>query len=641
MPLIGAAILTDQCPESTNFGGNWRQELVDKTHRPVSSRATGWRRLVSAGESPVAMMGAAVVVIVLLSLASASWWCAASNNDVLRRVREAQLQALASTLGQAAETMLTSNDVSALRRLVVEAKRDWDLEHCRVRLSNGGIIADAEPARITVASLAPGWTATPVDDRSMSAESPLFVSQALRIAGRGGATLELAAADVADLRWIDVIGPIGLIAAAAMAVIFLVYHRTREQLAPLGMIRDALLARGSGERAAGVLAVSATAGPEAAAWNELVSDIEEARRTYTGSQARQALTLRAQSHGMLEQACDALSLGLLILDEQGQVTFSNGAAGVFLQSKRESIVGQAAESFIAHAGVKEALQRATAGGTRQRQVVEIEQSGAGGTAVLRFGVRPISREQASGALVTIEDVTQQRNAEASRNSFIAQATHELRTPLTNIALYLEMAQDAGENDPSVRAKCLNVIGQESRRLERTVGEMLSVAQIEAGSLELKKDDVRLDKLFAELEADYRAQADEKQQQLKFDLPPKMPVIQADPSKFAATIHNLVGNALKYTPAGGAITVALRVEKQSLCIDVTDTGIGIDEKEQELIFARFYRAKDPRVGKITGSGLGLALAREVARLHGGDVTVQSRINKGSTFTLTLPLDAAAG
>lgn len=595
---------------------------------------------MSAGESPIAMMGAAVVVVALLSLGAASWWCAASSGDTLRRAREIQLQALASTLGQAAETMLTSNDVSALRRLVVEARRDWDLEHCRVRLSNGGVIADAEPARITVANLSSGWTATPVDDRSASPVGSFYVSQAIRVPGRGGATLELAASDIVGVRWSEVMGPIGLIAAAAMAAIFLIYHRTRERLAPLGIIRDALLARGGGEKSAGVLAVSASSGPEAAAWNELVSDIEETRRSFTGSQARQALALRVQSHGLLEQACDALALGLLILDEQGVVSFSNGAAGVFLQSKREDALGHAADSLIAHVGVKEAIQKAIGGGTRQRQVVEIEQPGSGGPTVLRFAIRPISREQATGVLMTIEDITQQRNAEASRNSFIAQATHELRTPLTNISLYLEMAQDAGENDPTVRAKCLNVIGQESRRLERTVGEMLSVAQIEAGSLELKKDDVRLDKLFAELEADYRAQADEKQQQLKFELPPKMPVIQADPSKLAASIHNLVGNALKYTPAGGAITVTLRVEKQSLHFDVTDTGIGIDEKEQELVFARFYRAKDPRVGKITGSGLGLALAREVARLHGGDVTVQSRINKGSTFTLTLPHDDTA-
>jgi signal transduction histidine kinase len=272
--------------------------------------------------------------------------------------------------------------------------------------------------------------------------------------------------------------------------------------------------------------------------------------------------------------------------------------------------------------------------------VEVDQRDASGTTVLRFGLRPLRHDQSSGVLVTIEDITQQRNAEASRNSFIAQATHELRTPLTNIMLYLETAQADGEKDPAIRAKCLNVIGQEARRLERTVGEMLSVAQIEAGCLELKKDDVRLDKLFGELEADYRAQAQAKSQDLRFDLPPKLPVIQADHDKLAATIHNLIGNALKYTPAGGKVVVSVRVEGKLLQVDVSDTGIGIEEKEKELIFARFYRAKDARVAKITGSGLGLALAREVARLHGGDVSVESRLDKGSTFTLTLPLGEAS-
>jgi signal transduction histidine kinase len=268
------------------------------------------------------------------------------------------------------------------------------------------------------------------------------------------------------------------------------------------------------------------------------------------------------------------------------------------------------------------------------------QAGGGGS-VLRVTVRPLRKEDSAVALVVIEDVTQQRVADEARNSFVAQATHELRTPLTNMRLYLEMLlEDGGAEDAKKRADALNVISQEARRLERIVGDMLSVSEIEAGSMKLNRDDVRINTVFQEIEADFREQAAAKEIKLRFDLPPKMPVLMGDRDKIVMALHNLVGNAIKYTPAGGEVTVRVSEEKGNLTVDVTDNGIGIREDEREKIFEKFYRAKDRRITNITGTGLGLAIAREVVRMHGGDVTVRSQLDKGSTFTMTLPLRTAA-
>jgi signal transduction histidine kinase len=114
------------------------------------------------------------------------------------------------------------------------------------------------------------------------------------------------------------------------------------------------------------------------------------------------------------------------------------------------------------------------------------------------------------------------------------------------------------------------------------------------------------------------------------------VVQGDRDRLMLTFHNLLNNAIKYTPAGGKVTVSAQVTPTQLVVDIADTGIGISKEDQARLFQKFARANDPRVSKITGSGLGLALAKEVARLHGGDVTVQSELDKGSTFTLTLPV-----
>jgi len=154
------------------------------------------------------------------------------------------------------------------------------------------------------------------------------------------------------------------------------------------------------------------------------------------------------------------------------------------------------------------------------------------------------------------------------------------------------------------------------------------------------DDVRLDALLDELRADYLPQAQEKNLKLEFKLPPKFPVIHADRDKLLLAVHNLVGNALKYTPAGGSVTVHVEAENNQLIFSVADTGFGIAEEDAERVFDRFYRAKDPRVEKITGTGLGLTLAREVVRLLGGEIALKSELNKGSTFTMTLPISAEA-
>jgi signal transduction histidine kinase len=277
---------------------------------------------------------------------------------------------------------------------------------------------------------------------------------------------------------------------------------------------------------------------------------------------------------------------------------------------------------------------------RRRCVFDIERKGEDRGGVFRFTVRPVRREDGAAAMITVEDITQQKVAEEARNAFVAQATHELRTPLTNIRLYVESAIEDGDQDPALRSKALNVINGETRRLERIVGEMLSVSEIEAGSFKLKPAEVRLDTLFDELRHDYDEQAKAKRITLAFNLPPKLPNIRADRDKVMLALHNLVGNGLKYTNDGGTVTVNVDVDAKNLTVSVVDTGIGISAEDSPKIFERFYRAKDARVSKITGTGLGLTIAREVVRLHGGDISVESQLNKGSTFTMTLPVKAGA-
>jgi signal transduction histidine kinase len=216
----------------------------------------------------------------------------------------------------------------------------------------------------------------------------------------------------------------------------------------------------------------------------------------------------------------------VLVDERLNVKYANGAAAILLRAKRDGMTGVSIEQFIHDPTLREGIRSVADGSVRHRTTIELKRQESEGGGVLRFNLRAVRKDDASASVViTIEDVTQQRVADEARNSFVAQATHELRTPLTNIRLYVEEAIDVGDGDPTKRAKCLDVINHECRRLERIVGDMLSVSEIEAGSFKLRSGDVRLDTVFEELRSDFEAQAKEKHLELKFDLPPKLPAIK--------------------------------------------------------------------------------------------------------------------
>jgi PAS domain S-box-containing protein len=435
----------------------------------------------------------------------------------------------------------------------------------------------------------------------------------------------------------DNLPAIGAIAAAGLTVLWLIYRRLRARLSAVLAVHAALSAAAAGEKEPALLFVDGELGPEASAWNRLVADTDIVRRQAVADRAKQILERRHDSAADGNSICDILPQGIIVLGTHGQISYANGAAASFLRLRRDELSGA---DFARKVGI-ESVTAAVAGmlqsPNRRRQVLDVERRADDGDSVLRFIIRPLRSEDAGAVLIVIEDITQQRCAESARHQFVAQTTHELRTPLTNIRMYTELAIDEGETDSARRANCLNVINAESRRLERIVSGMLSVAEIEAGSMTLARDDVRLEGLLDDLKADYQQSAAEKKINLVFERPVRLPVFKGDRDKILLALHNLIGNALKYTAESGRVEIALESNDKHVTFRVKDTGFGISEADAERIFERFYRAKDPRVIKLVGSGIGLALAREVVRLHGGDITVESRLNQGSTFTLTLPVN----
>lgn len=615
-------------------------------HSPSPVRG-GLRRRLAGGESLIASAGLASAAILLGAMGGSAWWSLHTQRETRREARDAQVRTVGELLARNAESLIASGDVARVRRMLENAGRDYGLADLSVVLPDGQAIAGSQPGNNQAPMPAGPWktvqggaeSVLPGECRVERAEDgSVLLSIGMQVPRMGPAVLRVR--DAADLpawdAWRTQAG-IGLFGAAGLTGLLLAYRRMRRRLRAVGAIRDALAAVQSGHDSGAELAVSAALGEEAAAWNQLLAERERLRERASMERAAESLANRRTRDGDLASACDAMWQGMVLVDEQMRIKYVNGAAAVFLRRKREELLGVDASGVLEDQKLVDAVRGVSNGTLRQRTMHEVERApekgvGAG---VLRFSVRPVRKEDAATALVLIEDVTQQRVADASRNAFVAQATHELRTPLTNIRLYVDGLLEEPDADQVKRAKSINVIAQEARRLERIVGDMLSVSEIEAGQLKLRRGDVRLDAVFTELRADFEEQARQKEIAFRLDLPPKFPVISGDRDKIVLALHNLVGNAIKYTPAGGEVSIRAREEGANFIVDVGDNGIGIKPEECELIFEKFYRAKDKRISGITGSGLGLALAREVVRLHGGDVTVRSQVDKGSTFTMTIP------
>lgn len=625
-----------QWPIAQESGGPSRRLEQGLTQR-LTSGAARRRRWLAPGESLVAWGGLALVAVLLLAVAGAGWWSMRVWSDSADAALHREADRLAHLIATVAEMSLVDATPTALRRTVADAAHDgWVID---VTLDGVGVVAADDTGLVTRGELPTQWTdAGPAAFGSTGIAASGVIELGFRVPGRGTGVVKVTAPDAssaaADSAWAF---RAGSLAAAGLGLVALlaVYRAMRARLRGIASIGDALSLIARGEDRIDVLLVDEQYADIGEAWNGLLEDRRRLRGGEASARIEQALSEGGQHQTELRAAFGAVQDGLMLVDSDGCVLEANGAAGVLLRMGSEPLIGGDARTFLGGglAGVVSPCLNAAGG---PAVVEDVEAPGEDGATVLRVAARPLRDAGRAAILVQLQDVTQSRLAERGRGAFLAQATHELRTPLTNIRLYVEQAIEEGDEDPSLRDEALNVVGKESRRLERIVSDMLSVAELEAGSLSIRQEDVQLERLLDELESDYRPQAEAKEILLRFDLPPRLPVLQGDQDRLGLVLHNLMGNALKYTPAGGGVVVGASVDDAgTFRLWVRDTGIGIAPDQAERIFERFTRAEDDRVRHVTGTGLGLALAREVARAHGGDIELASEIDKGSTFTLVLP------
>jgi len=247
-------------------------------------------------------------------------------------------------------------------------------------------------------------------------------------------------------------------------------------------------------------------------------------------------------------------------------------------------------------------------------------------------------------VVALDDITDRKYAEEElreaiemKSQFVSTISHELRTPLTSIreAVIIILNEVAGRINKDQR-RFLDIAKRNIDRLSRLIDDVLDFQKLNAGKMRFELQENAIEKTVEDAFNTMRPFAQKRSVHLSFDHQPNLSALPFDSDKIIQVVTNLISNAIKFTPEEGHISVSVQQREEHLVIQVSDTGFGIPKESLPKIFERFYRVHRP--GKeIKGTGLGLAIVNKIVTGHGGRIDVESELNKGTTFTVLLPLN----
>jgi signal transduction histidine kinase len=267
--------------------------------------------------------------------------------------------------------------------------------------------------------------------------------------------------------------------------------------------------------------------------------------------------------------------------------------------------------------------------------VRVEQSGAGEVGDLATAFNSMTRSLEVGRRELLDQNERLRESEQHKRDLISMVSHEVRTPLAAVVGFTSLLLER-EFPPEEERRYLEIIDQQARRLASLAGDFLDVRLLEGGALTIQKEEFDLVALAEEQASLFFPHA--SSHELELDLPNEPLIVDGDRDRLAQVIGNLLSNAIKYSPAGTRVRLALDADDGHARIAVSDEGAGISEEDRRRIFEKFYRGL--AASGVGGTGLGLAVARELVHSHGGLIELESSVGHGSTFVVSLPLAASA-
>lgn len=339
----------------------------------------------------------------------------------------------------------------------------------------------------------------------------------------------------------------------------------------------------------------------------------------------------------LEETFESIHSGVIVVSPRGAVRLINPAAMKMLGLKSDAaITGKPLSDAVTEPKVLELFEETQQ--TKKEAHREISVEADRRIYQAETSIMGDDNGDVHSVVAIFNDITELRQVERMKTAFVSTVSHELRTPLTSIKGFIATLIDDTDNmyDDEMRMEFYNIIDQECDRLTRLINDLLNISRIESGrGIDIIVSEVNLHELAAGVTKMQQGYTD--RHQVYSVIPEDFPIFKADADKIQQILDNLIGNAVKYSPAGGDVVVSAEDEGTTVRIDITDQGLGIPQHHWDKIFQRFHMVDDDVDHKaVKGTGIGLYLVKHLAQAHGGDVWLaDSEVGKGSRFAIRLP------
>jgi len=412
---------------------------------------------------------------------------------------------------------------------------------------------------------------------------------------------------------------VGSLLFAAILVVFFSYLLSSVSTRSLNAVAAIASRIGMGELGTRVPVESGSeVGELARVLNEMAQRTEEQLERISAEKNRLDTILR----GMGE--------GIMVADPHGVITLVNPAFRE-LFALQDEVEGKQLIDISRHPALHESFREVLALG--QERVEELQLRLAREKTVFTHWVPLLENGVLQGVVAVFHDISDIRQLEKIRRDFVANVSHELRTPVTIIKGYAETLLAGALENPEQAARFVGIMHSHADRLASLIGDLLTLSQLESGALGLASRSVCLHDIAQHVVALLEPKVQQRRITVDSSGLVGAPAILADPGRLEQVFVNLLDNAIKYTPAGGSVTLDAQAEGDQVRFCVKDTGIGIPSRDLPRIFERFYRVDSARSREEGGTGLGLAIVKHIVQLQGGTVSVESS-GQGSTFYVTL-------
>ncbi len=345
------------------------------------------------------------------------------------------------------------------------------------------------------------------------------------------------------------------------------------------------------------------------------------------------LTDKKQTDAVIRSVAE----GLLVVDAQGKVVMMNPAAERLLGVSKKDKIGKSVDDSLRD---EQLLSLVKDSKDKEGKEIELLSRNNETNRTIRASSAVIENEngQTVGMVSVLSDITKQKEIDRLKASFVANVTHELRTPLVSIdkAIAFLLGSTAGKLSEN-QQQFLSIASRNCKRLSLLINDLLDLSKLEAGKMNIHRAPSAIGTVISDSIEGLNAWASAKSVAILNKAQPNLPSVNVDPDKIIQVLNNLIGNAIKFTPNNGTITVEAKLNNdREIIVSVQDTGCGIPQNELVKVFDKFYQTGERVATDVSGTGIGLSIAKEIVELHGGKIWVESPDGQGARFSFTVPL-----